>query len=84
MALGADFVAKSYLDFSRVKVGVPYIDCKHRINQFIFSTWQGDWNGAIANFFILPSQSWEIGRPPTGNAGRVKLSCVAHASVIHI
>ena len=34
--------------------------------------------------FILSSQSWEIGRPPTGGAGRMKLSCVVPASVIHI
>ena len=30
------------------------------------------------------SQSWEIGSPPTGGAGRMKLSCVVPASVIHI
>ena len=34
--------------------------------------------------FILSSQSWEIGSPPTGGAGRMKLSCVMPASVIHI
>ena len=34
--------------------------------------------------FILSSQSWEIGSPPTGGAGRMKLSCVVPASVIHI
>ena len=26
--------------------------------------------------FILSSQSWEIDSPPTGSAGRIKLSCV--------
>ena len=31
------------------KVGVPYNDFKHCINQYIFSTWQDDWNGAVAN-----------------------------------
>ena len=34
--------------------------------------------------FILSSQSWEIGIPPTGGAGRMKLSCVVPASVMHI
>ena len=34
--------------------------------------------------FLLSSQSSEIGSPPTGSAGRMKLSCVAPASVIHI
>ena len=45
----ADFAAKSALDFPRTKVGVPYNDFKHCINQYIFSTWQDDWNGAVAN-----------------------------------
>ena len=34
--------------------------------------------------FILSSQSWEIGSPPTGGAGRMKLSCVIHIYPIHI
>ena len=33
----------------RVKVGVPNTDFKHHINQYILSTWQDDWNGAVAN-----------------------------------
>ena len=33
---------------------------------------------------FLSSQSWEIGSPPTGGAGRMKLSCVVPVSVIHI
>ena len=41
--------AKSALDLLRAKVGVPYTDFKYLINQYIFSTWQDDWNGAIAN-----------------------------------
>ena len=45
----ADFAAKSALDLPRTKVGVPYNDFKHCINQYIFSTWQDDWNGAVAN-----------------------------------
>ena len=27
----------------------PYNDFKHCINQYILSTWQDDWNGAVAN-----------------------------------
>ena len=34
--------------------------------------------------FILSSRYWEIGSPPTGGAGRMKLSCVVPASVIHM
>ena len=50
-------------------------------------------NIASANIFfplgkmigmVWSSQSWEIGSPPTGGAGRMKLSCVVPASVIHI
>ena len=43
----ADSAAKSALDLPRAKVGVPYNDFKH-IDQYIFSTWQDDWNGAVA------------------------------------
>ena len=42
-------VAKSALEFPHAKVGVPYNDFKHCINQYILSTWQDDWNGAVAN-----------------------------------
>ena len=45
----ADSAAKSALDLPCAKVGVPYNDFKHCINQYIFSTWQDDWNGAVAN-----------------------------------
>ena len=45
----ADSAAKSVLDLPRFKVGVPYIDFKHHINQYILSTWQDDWNGAVVN-----------------------------------
>ena len=45
----ADFAAKSALGLPRTKVGVPYTDFKHVISQYIFSTWQDDWNGAVAN-----------------------------------
>ena len=42
----ADSAAKSALDLPH---GVPYTDFKHLISQYIFSTWQDDWNGAVAN-----------------------------------
>ena len=45
----ADSAAKSALDLPRTKVGVPYNDFKHCINQYIFFTWQDDWNGALMN-----------------------------------
>ena len=45
----ADSTAKSALELPRVKVGVPNTDFKHHINQYIISTWQDDWNGAVAN-----------------------------------
>ena len=45
----ADFAAKSALDLPRTKVGVPYSDFKHCISQYILSTWQDDWNGAVVS-----------------------------------
>ena len=45
----ADAAAKSALELPCTKVGVPYNDFKHCINQYIFFTWQDDWNGAILN-----------------------------------
>ena len=45
----ADSSAKSALDLPHAKVGVPYNDFKHCINQNILSTWQDDWNGAVVN-----------------------------------
>ena len=80
----ADSAAKSALDLPCAKVGVPYTDFKHLISQYIFSTWQDDWNGAVMNKLHSSSQTWEIGSPPTGGAGRMKLSCVMPTSVIHI
>ena len=52
----ADSSAKSALDLPRAKVGVPYNEFKHCINQYIVSTWQDDWNGAVANklHFVMP------------------------------
>ena len=45
----ADSAAKSALDLPRTKVGVPYTDFKYLISQYIFSTWQDDWNRAVVN-----------------------------------
>ena len=47
----ADSAAKSALGLPPAKVGVPYSDFKHLISQYIFSTWQDDWNGAVMNKF---------------------------------
>ena len=41
--------AKSALDSSGVKIDVTYTDFKHCISQYIHSTWQDDWDGAVAN-----------------------------------
>ena len=38
---------KSALDLPRAKV--PYTDFKHLITQYIFSTWQDDWNRVVVN-----------------------------------
>ena len=45
----ADSAAKSALDLPHAQVGIPYTDFKLLIRQYIFSTWQDDWNGAVAN-----------------------------------
>ena len=45
----ADSAATSALGLPHGKVGIPYNDFKHCINQCIPSTWQDDWNGAVAN-----------------------------------
>ena len=39
----------SALVLPRAKVGVPYTDFKHDASQYILSTWQDDWNGAVSN-----------------------------------
>ena len=44
-----DSAAKSALELLCANVGVPYNDFKHCISQYILSTWQGDWNGAVTN-----------------------------------
>ena len=45
----ADSPAKSALDLPCTTFGVPYTDFKHLISQYIFSTWQDDWNSAVVN-----------------------------------
>ena len=78
----ADSAAKSALDLLHAKVGVPYYDFKHCINQYIPL---GKMIGMVQlrTSFILSNQSWEIGSP-IGGAGRIKLSCVIPTSVIRI
>ena len=44
-----DSAAKSAMYLPRIKVGVPYTDFKHSINQYILSTRQDDWSGAVVN-----------------------------------
>ena len=80
----ADFAARSALDLPRTKVGVPYNDLKHLSANIFFPL--GKMIGMVQSqtSFILSSQSRKIGSPPTGGAGRMKLSCVVPASVIHI
>ena len=48
--------AKSALELPCAKVGVPYNDFKNKMNQHILSTWQDDWNDAVANklHFVKP------------------------------
>ena len=38
----ADSAVKSALDLPHVKVGVPFTDFKHHINQYILYTWQNE------------------------------------------
>ena len=51
-----DSAAKSALDLPCAKFGIPYTDLNYIINQYIFSTWQDDWNGAVMNKFhsVMP------------------------------
>ena len=45
-----------------------------------------EWSGCEQTSFCYAGLSWVrvIGSPPTGGAGRMKLSCVVPTSVIHI
>ena len=67
---------KSVLDLPRVKIGVPSIDFDYHINQYILSTWQDDWNGAVANKLLSA-------KPRLADLLQA-VSCVRPASVIHI
>ena len=68
----------------RAKVGVPSNDLDIVSANILFP--HGKMIGMVwpQTSFILSSQSWEIGSPPTGGAGRMKLSCVVPALVIRI
>ena len=65
----------------------PYTDFKYLIGQYIFSTWQDDWNGAVMNklHYVKPVLGdWQSSYRRCSGAGRMTLSCVVPASVIHI
>ena len=80
----ADSAANSALDLPRVKVGVPNTDFKHHIKQYILSTWQDNWNGAVSN--KLHSVKTVLGdwQSAYRQCRKDKLDCVKPASVIHI
>ena len=84
-------------DSTHAKVDAPYNDFKHRIYRYILSTWQDNWNGAVANKLcsVIPvlgdwqsCYMWckqdEDVNLHTGGAGRMRMSCVLPASVIRI
>ena len=57
--------AKSALGLPHDKVGVPIMIVNININHYILSTWQNDWNDAVANklhFVKSVLGDWEIGR----------------------
>ena len=76
----ADSAAKSTLDLPRVKVGIPVMILNTLSANIFFSL--GKMTGVVRSrtSFILSSRSWKIGSPPTGDAGRMKLSCVIYTS----
>ena len=49
--------ARSALDLPHVKVCVRNTDLKHHITEYIISTWQDDWNGAVTS--KLHSVTWK-------------------------
>ena len=67
-----DSAAKSALDLPRAKVGVPIMILNIVSTSISFPL--GKMTGMVRSrtSFILSSQSWEIGSPPTGGAGRMK------------
>ena len=46
---GNETAPKSALGLPCVMVGVPYTNFKYRIKQCVLSTWQDDWNDAVAS-----------------------------------
>ena len=80
----ADSAAKSALDMRCLKVDVPNTDFKHHLNQYFVSLGNIIGMVRLRTSFILSIWSWEIGSPPTGSAGRMKLSYIMPASVIDI
>ena len=73
----------SALELPLAKVGVPY---NGNIKLTIIFSPLGKMIGLVwsPTSFILSSRSWESSSPPTGGAGRMKLSCIVPASIIHI
>ena len=49
-------VSPLFREIKCLKLLANYTDFKHLISQYIFSTWQDDWNGAVANklHFVKP------------------------------
>ena len=45
----ADSAAKSALDLTHAKVDISYNNFKYCVSQYILSTWQDDWNGAVTS-----------------------------------
>ena len=46
---GNETAPKSALGLPCAMVGVPYTNFKYRIKQGVLSTWQDDWNDAVAS-----------------------------------
>ena len=63
---------------------IPLIAATYSFKNIFFPLGKMIGTVRLRTSFILSSHSWEIGSPPTGGAGRMKLSCVVPASVIHI
>ena len=72
---GADSAAKSALDLPHAKVGVPYNNFKHCINQYILSTWQDELNSEQASFCQAS--------PSTDGAGRMCHTCIGHTHLTY-
>ena len=68
----ADSAAKSALDLPRAKVGVPIMILNIVSTSISFPLAKMTGMVRSRTSFILSSQSWEIGSPSTGGAGRMK------------